>query len=125
MVWGRSSNWATAGEKGLPISVQMTLKGAPLLKKIVEAFSKTVFLLDHLGRVPLEDGPPYSAAGPLLELLPYPNVYLKFTSRMVEQCHTGDASAETFMPFILEHFGADRIMWGSTFRRMTIRWRIF
>jgi len=107
--------WAAAGERGLPIFVQMTLKGVPLLMKIVQAFPETLFLLDHLGRVTLDDGPPYDAAGPLLDFAPYSNVYLKFTSRTVEQCHLGQASAESFMPFVLEHFGAERIMWGSNF----------
>lgn len=107
--------WATAGERNIPISVQMTLKGIPLLEKILQQFPETNFLLDHLARITLDDGPPYAAAMPLLDVAKYPNVYLKLTSRTVEQCHLGKADAASFIPMILENFGAARVMWGSNF----------
>lgn len=107
--------WEAAGARNLPIAVQMTLKGVPLLEKIVQRFPETNFILDHLARITLDDGPPYAAAAPLLDLAKYPNVYLKFTSRTVEQCHLGQADAKSFMPMILDNFGAGRIMWGSNF----------
>lgn len=107
--------WEAAGKKGLSVSVQMTFKGIPLLEKIVERFTDTKFLLDHLARITLDDGPPYAVAAPLLVLAKYPNVFLKLTSRTVEQCHAGKADAKSFLPMILEHFDANRMMWGSNF----------
>ncbi|MBM3608805.1 MAG: amidohydrolase [Alphaproteobacteria bacterium] len=93
----------------------MTPKGIPLLEKIVQRFPQTNFLLDHFARTTLDDGPPYTAAQPLMGLSQYPNVYLKLTSRVVEQCHSGKASAATFMPLELEKFGARRMLWGSNY----------
>ena len=107
--------WEEAGRRKLPIAVQMTLKGVPLLEEIVKAFPQTDFLLDHLARVTLDDGPPYANAAPLLTLAKYPNVYLKLTSRTVEQCHEGKADAASFMAMILKAFGAQRMLWGSNF----------
>ncbi len=107
--------WEQAGKRNLPISVQMTFKGIPLLEKIVQKFPDTLFLLDHLARIDLADGPPYAGAQPLLDLAKYPNIYLKFTSRTVEQCHSGKADGASFMAMILEHFPAERMMWGSNF----------
>ncbi|MGE3248114.1 MAG: amidohydrolase, partial [Beijerinckiaceae bacterium] len=107
--------WAEAGKRKLPVAMQMTLKGVPMLEKIVSTFPQTDFLLDHLARVTLDDGPPYAAAAPLLTLAKYPNVYLKLTSRTVEQCHSGKADAKSFMAMILEKFGAKRMLWGSNF----------
>lgn len=107
--------WEAAGKKKLPIAVQMTFKGIPLLEKIVQKFPDTNFLLDHLARIDLAEGAPYAGAAPLLELAQYPNIYLKFTSRTVEQCHSGKADGKSFMAMILDTFGADRMMWGSNF----------
>lgn len=107
--------WKAAGEKRIPVAVQMTPKGIPLLEKIVQTFPQTNFLLDHFARTTLDDGPPYAAAQPLFGLAQYSNVYLKLTSRVVEQCHSGKASAATFMPLVLEKFGAQRMLWGSNY----------
>lgn len=107
--------WEEAGRRKLPVAMQMTLKGVPMLEKIVKAFPQTDFLLDHLARITLDDGPPYAAGAPLLTLAQYPNVYLKLTSRTVEQTHEGKADAKSFMQMILKHFGARRMLWGSNF----------
>lgn len=107
--------WEEAGRRKLPVAMQMTLKGVPMLEKIVQAFPQTDFLLDHLARITLDDGPPYAAGAPLLTLARYPNVYLKLTSRTVEQTHSGKADAKSFMEMILKHFGARRMLWGSNF----------
>ncbi len=107
--------WQAAGEKRIPVAVQMTPKGIPLLEKIVQRFPGTNFLLDHFARTSLEDGPPYNGAQPLFTLAQYPNVYLKLTSRVVEQCHSGKASAASFMPLAIDKFGASRILWGSNY----------
>lgn len=107
--------WEKAGAAKLPVSVQMTAQGIPLLLKIVERFPATPFLLDHLARPKLDDGPPYAAADSLFSLAKYPSIYLKLTSRTVEQCQHGKATPETFMPKLVAAFGAGRILWGSNF----------
>jgi L-fuconolactonase len=107
--------WEAAGKQKLPIAVQMTFKGIPLLEKIVQRFPETFFMLDHLARIDLSQGAPYAGAAPLLALAKYPNILLKFTSRTVEQCHSGKADGKSFMAMILQHFPASRMMWGSNF----------
>ena len=107
--------WEKAGGDGLPISVQMTPDGIPLLSKIVAKFPETLFLLDHLARSTFDDGPPYAKAKGLFELASCPSIYLKFTSRTVEQCQQGHATPATFLPKLVQAFGASRIMWGSNF----------
>ncbi len=107
--------WDKAGKLGLPIAVQMTADGIPLLLKIVERFPRTSFLLDHLARPVITDGPPYAKAASLFGLADYPSVYLKLTSRTVEHCQSGQATPQTFMPKLVAAFGAGRILWGSNF----------
>jgi len=107
--------WKRAGELKLPIAMQMTADGIPLLLKIVKAFPETDFALDHCARPVINDGPPYAAAQSMWDLAPYKNIYLKITSRTVEHMQAGKATPETFMRKLIEVFGSDRLMWGSNF----------
>jgi len=107
--------WEKAGRLKLPIAMQMTAEGIPLLVKILKVFPGTDFLLDHLARPVISDGPPYAASENLWALAEYANVYLKLTSRTVEHCQAGKATPETFMPKLVSTFGSDRILWGSNY----------
>jgi predicted TIM-barrel fold metal-dependent hydrolase len=107
--------WEKAGKLKLPISVQMTAQGIPLLVKIVERFPETDFLLDHLARPVINDGPPYAAAQSLWDIARYKSIYLKLTSRTVEHCQAGKSTPEAFMAKLMETFGSERILWGSNF----------
>ncbi len=107
--------WSFVGEAGIPVCMQMRAKGFPQLKPLIERFSKVRFIIDHLARTEMADGPPYAAAAPLFELARYPNVYLKVTHRSFEEARNGRATPETFFARLVAEFGADRIAWGSNF----------
>ena len=107
--------WKMAGERRIPIAVQMTAQGIPLLLKIVERFPSTLFLLDHLARPTISDGPPYTAAASMFDLARHPSIYMKITSRTIEQSGSGKATPETFFPLLVKTFDSDRLMWGSNF----------
>ena len=107
--------WAFAGEAGIPVCMQMRFKAFPQLKEMLARFPKVRFVIDHLGRTEMADGPPYAAAAPLFELARYPNVYLKVTHRNFEEARNGKATPETFFPRLVQEFGANRIAWGSNF----------
>jgi L-fuconolactonase len=107
--------WTFAGEAGLPVCMQMRFKAFPQLKEMLERFPKVRFIIDHLGRTEMADGPPYAAAAPLFELARYPNVYLKVTHRNFEESRNGKATPETFFRRLIEEFGANRIAWGSNY----------
>ncbi|MEN9709899.1 MAG: hypothetical protein RIQ68_2307 [Pseudomonadota bacterium] len=107
--------WEKAGALKLPIAMQMTAEGIPLLLKIVKAFPQTNFLLDHLARPVINDGAPYAKAQSLWDIAGYKNIYLKLTSRTVEHCQQGQSTPEAFMAKVLSTFGAKRVLWGSNF----------
>lgn len=107
--------WKRAGELKLPVAMQMTADGIPLLLKIVKAFPETDFALDHCARPVINDGPPYAAAQSMWDLAPHKNIYLKITSRTVEHMQAGKATPETFMRKLIEVFGSDHLLWGSNF----------
>jgi L-fuconolactonase len=107
--------WEKAGAMKLPVAMQMTAQGIPQLLILIKRFPQTNFLLDHLARPVINDGPPYAQAQSLWDLSAYKNVFLKLTSRTVEHCQAGKATPETFMPRLMEAFGSERILWGSNF----------
>jgi L-fuconolactonase len=109
------SAWNFAGEMGIPVCMQMRAKGFPHLKPMLARFPKVRFVIDHLGRTEMADGPPYAAAAPLFELARYPNVYLKVTHRNFEESRNGRSTPEAFFGRLVKEFGADRIAWGSNF----------
>ena len=51
--------WEHAAAKNIPVCMQMKDEGIPLLRQIMDKFPKVTMILDHLTRVPFEDGPPY------------------------------------------------------------------
>lgn len=107
--------WDLAQQLRLPVCVQMTMDGIPLLRRLLDRFPDVVVILDHLARVKLDDGAPYRAAAPLFELAAYPNLFLKFTIRTIAAATSGAASPESFYPLLLARFGAERIAWGSNY----------
>ncbi len=107
--------WELAEAANLPVCLQMRPEGFPDLLRLVERFRRVPIILDHLARPVLSDGPPYRDAQWLFDLAAYPNVYLKLTSRTVEQSSQGAATRETFFPKLIAAFGAERIIWGSNY----------
>jgi predicted TIM-barrel fold metal-dependent hydrolase len=107
--------WEKAGAMKLPVAMQMTAEGIPLLLTLIKRFPQTSFLLDHLARPVINDGPPYAKAQSLWDLAQYPNVYLKLTSRTVEHCQQGNSTPEAFMTKLMQTFGSKRILWGSNY----------
>ena len=107
--------WSFAGEAGIPVCMQMRHKAFPQLTEMLGRFPKVRFIIDHLGRTEMADGPPYAAAAPLFDLARYPNVYLKVTHRNFEESRNGQATPETFFARLVAAFGANRIAWGSNF----------
>lgn len=108
--------WEHAQAKGIPVCMQMGQKGLPLLRQIMDKFPRITMILDHLSRVPFEDGPPYAAAAEYLAMAKqYKQVYVKVTPINVSPKSWGKAAPETFFAKVIDAFGASRIAWGSNF----------
>ena len=52
--------WNYANEIGMPVCMQLTPQGFPQLRGLIEKFPKVKFILDHLARPHLVDGPPFA-----------------------------------------------------------------
>jgi L-fuconolactonase len=107
--------WELAEAASIPVCLQMRPEGVPDLLRLLQRFRRVPIILDHLARPVLSDGPPYRAAQWLFDLAAYSNIFLKLTSRTVEQAAEGLSTARDFFPKLVAAFGADRIAWGSNF----------
>ena len=107
--------WERARDLGIPVAVQMRFAGLPLLRRLLDRFPDVPILLDHCGRPPLDDGPPYTAAQPLFDLAAHPNVYLKFTTVTLQDAACGRSTPRALLEQLVATFGAHRLAWGSNF----------
>ncbi|PXA87871.1 amidohydrolase [Nostoc sp. 3335mG] len=107
--------WDYAEAHDVPVCLQMTADGIPMLRGLLERFPRVRVLLDHLARPKLDDGPPYAQAQALFDLAAYPGVFLKLTNRTIASAGEGKSTPAAFISRVLESFGADRIAWGSNF----------
>eukprot|EP01037_Dinobryon_pediforme_P010981 gene10981-11062_t len=107
--------WEMAQEANIPVCLQMQPEGEVFLRVLLDRFKKVPIILDHLARVKLAGGPPYDGAKWLFDLADHPNLYLKLTSRTVEQSAEKGSTPEEFFPRIVAAYGANRIAWGSNF----------
>ena len=110
-------SWECASELGISVATNMhgTGPGLEQIKNILKRFPKVKLIVDHLGRPPAEDGPPYSAAKDYFTLGDFPNCYLKFTPSALKTIITGKADTDTLLPKLVSVFGANRIAWGSNY----------
>ena len=109
--------WECASELGISVATNMhgTGPGLEQIKTIAKRFPKVRLVIDHLGRPPVDDGPPYEAAKDYYTLADLPNVYLKFTPSALKSMIKGRADTDTLMPKLVGVFGANRIAWGSNY----------
>jgi L-fuconolactonase len=107
--------WAHAEALGIPICLQMTMDGLPVLRSLLERFQKIRVLLDHCARPDLADGAPYAAARALFDMAAYPGVYLKLTNRTLAAAEAGRSNSADFLEKLVTAFGPERIAWGSNF----------
>jgi predicted TIM-barrel fold metal-dependent hydrolase len=107
--------WELLSDKGMSICLQTDMTGVDAINILAKRFPKVKIIIDHAGRPPVKDGPPYAAAKQLWSLVPLSNVYLKLSTHAFDRINDGEGKAETFLPKLVEEFTSKRIAWGSNF----------
>ncbi|RWR28012.1 amidohydrolase [Sinirhodobacter populi] len=107
--------WEHMAAIDMPVCIQTTSIGLPVVEEILGRFPGVRIILDHLGRPDLTDGAPYEKAAPLWALARFANLYLKVTPRTFDLSEKVPATPETFFPKLVAEYGAGRLAWGSNF----------
>ena len=94
--------WQHATDTGMPVCMQMTPQGFPQLRGLIERFPKVKFILDHLARPHLVDGPPFAARPGIPRRCRAIRMSFSSSRRSTSSPDWGKATPETFFG------GADR-----------------
>jgi L-fuconolactonase len=109
--------WKCAADLDISVATNANATGPGLeqIKSTLRRFPRVRLIIDHLGRPPVEDGPPYEAAKDYYTLADFPNCYLKLTPSALKSMIKGKADTDTLLPKLVSVFGANRIAWGSNY----------
>lgn len=110
--------WKTAVELGASICLHMyrwnRVESLVALKQVMDKFPESVVVLDHLSNIIPEQGAPdYGVDEPLLDLVQFPNVFLKLTTINLGRMANEKIDPQPVIARTLQSFGASRFMWGS------------
>jgi L-fuconolactonase len=106
---------ARAADLGIPVCIITGVAQLKTVAAFLQRFPGLPIALDHIAYPELAAGVPYDVARPLFELARYANCYLKFSSETLYEAARGKSTIADFFPRLIEHFGAQRLMWGSNF----------
>jgi L-fuconolactonase len=110
--------WDAAIELDVPVCVHFfrwnRLAGLAALEQLLRSRPQVGVVVDHLSNLPAEMGPPdYGLDPPLLALVKYPRVALKFTTIPLGGLEAQGIDTSAMIARIAKEFGAVRLMWGS------------
>lgn len=110
--------WAWLQEHRVPVSVQMRPAGIPMVAGVLRAFPELRIVVDNAARVETVGGPPYAEAQPLFDLGAAGDVYVKVTVNTLRRAAKEIGGAPGFMRALCDHFGSERVAWGSDYPAM-------
>jgi len=107
--------WETAQNLGIPVIAFMRPPSLPKLKRVLQRYPNVQFALDHIALVPLDKGPSDESVRTLFDMASLPNLYLKFSSRILDPIVAGGLDFREAVRQLAEQFGAHRLIWGSDY----------
>jgi L-fuconolactonase len=101
----------------IPVSILLAPRHIPILKVLISECPDTKVIIEHIGRPDVVEKPLEEAIQPLLELAPYPYVYIKVSAISYISRDKKYPFTDTFSMIrkVKEHFGSKRMMWASDF----------
>lgn len=110
--------WDAALELDVPVCVHFfrwnRLAGLAALEELLHARPQVRVVVDHLSNLPAESGPPdFGLDPPLLALVKYPRVALKFTTIPLGALEEQRIDTSALIERVASEFGTERLMWGS------------
>ena len=107
--------WESARKLSVPVVLFVLPELLPNVGRALARFSDLPVALDHCGFPNESDGSPFDRASELLALATAPNLHLKITSRVLEPIERSGRDPQEWVELLAEHFGPERLMWGSDF----------
>lgn len=106
--------WKRTQELGIVVTVAAELEHLPAMPAVVERFPEAKICFEHMWALEVGD-PPYPGVRAILALARFPNVYLKLCPNNSFAAREGKGTPQQFFGMLIEHFGIERMMWGSNY----------
>ncbi|CAA9383933.1 MAG: hypothetical protein AVDCRST_MAG93-9350 [uncultured Chloroflexia bacterium] len=110
--------FAVAAERGLLASISAQPHHQPAIRKVAEAFPSLPILCHHLGGVRANEGAERAGLHEVLRSASVPNIFIKLSGFAYCSQTNWDYPYSDALPIVrqlYEHFGADRMCWGSDY----------
>jgi predicted TIM-barrel fold metal-dependent hydrolase len=104
-----------AAALGVRLSVCVLAPDLPAVGRLLAACPQTPIAIDHCGFASLAPGLASRDATALAALAAYDNVRLKVTTTLLHQAQEAGLDPQDVVEWLVEHFGAERLMWGSDY----------
>jgi predicted TIM-barrel fold metal-dependent hydrolase len=107
--------WAKAGELGAIFNIFIATTQLPKLERMIKQYPQVRIIVDHLSQADLKTQDPMPEFKKLLALARYPNVWVK-VSELTSVSKSGQYPFPDALPWVqlvYEHFGPDRLLWGT------------
>lgn len=110
--------WRAANELGVPVCVHFfpwnRVNGLARLHDILTELPDTKVVIDHFSNMPVAQGAPdYGLDEALARLVDFAGVAIKYTTIPLGKLAEAGTDAAPIVKRVVDHFGADRVMWGS------------
>jgi len=106
--------WECADELAAHVIVTIFAHQLPQLREVLQRYPQISVSLDHCA-FPSVNGPPWSDSASLTDLVEFENLYLKITTHLLNTVLEKANSPAQWVEYLVTHFGANRLMWGSDF----------
>jgi len=107
--------WERIGALGIPVCIASLIDDVARVRVPVERFPHVQVAIDHIWGLKVGDPPFFDRIKPVLDLAPYPNLYVKIAVNNSFALRESKAEAQDFYGLLVDRFGARRIMWGSNY----------
>ena len=106
--------WERAAELGIPITLAAEIQHVPHMPAVVERFPEVTVCFEHMWGVEV-DTPPFSALEPVIALARFENVHMKLAPNNSFAAREAGFPPRQLFDHLIEHFGIERLMWGSNY----------
>jgi L-fuconolactonase len=107
--------WERIGALGIPVCIASLIDDVARVRVPLERFPGVKVAIDHIWGLKVGDPPAFERLKPVLDLAPFPNLYVKIAVNNSFALRDSKASPEQFYGLLVERFGVKRIMWGSNY----------
>jgi len=106
--------WSRAITLGVPITVAAEIQHVADLPPVLERFPEATVCFEHMWGAEMEQ-PPFAMLAPVVALAGFPNVHLKLAPNNSVAARDAGVPPRALFELLIEHFGINRMMWGSNY----------